>query len=63
MWLWGTLLGIVAVVAVVVVVVDRRRGPSDVRGTGTDFTVTNRSGAQYDGEIPKGGGGGGGAGG
>ena len=63
MWLWVTLLGIVAVMAVIVVLVDRRRGPSDALGTGIDFNVTNRSGAQNDGEIPKGGGGGGGAGG
>jgi hypothetical protein len=60
MWLWGTLLGILAVITVVVIVVDRRRGPSDTAGRGLDFTATNRSSAQYDGEIPQGGGGGGG---
>ena len=50
MWLWGTLLGIVALVAVIVIVVDRRRGPSDSSQRGLDFNITNRTGAGHDGE-------------
>jgi hypothetical protein len=63
MWLWGTLLGIVALLAVVVVVVDRRRGPSDNSQGSLDFNVTNRTGAGHDGEWngPISGSGGGGA--
>lgn len=49
MWLWGTLLGIIAVLGVVAVLVQRRRGPSDGDGGGVDFNVTNRSGAEHDG--------------
>lgn len=63
MWLWGTLLGIVALLAVVVIVVDRRRGPSDKSQGSLDFNVTNRTGAGHDGDwngpISGGGGGGG----
>lgn len=64
MWLWGTLLGIVALVAVVVMVVDRRRGSSDAPPKGLDFNVVNRTGAGHDGQwngpISGGGGGAGG---
>lgn len=65
MWLWGTLLGIVAVFAVLVIVVDRRRGPSDNQGQALDFNVTNRTGDGHSGDFNgpiSGGGGGGGAG-
>ena len=50
MWLWGTLLAVVVVLAVVGLVVQRRRGPSDTTG-GTDFNVTNRSGHEHDGRY------------
>lgn len=64
MWLWGTLLGVVALLAVVVMVVDRRRGPSDTSQGTLDFNVTNRTGAGHEGEWngPISGAGGGGAG-
>ena len=60
-WLW--IAAIVAVVAVVAFVVDRRRGPSSSRGE-LDFNTTNRSGGGYDGTFqgPMSGSGGGGAG-
>ena len=50
MWLWGTLLAVVAVLAVVGLVVQRRRGPSDTTSS-TDFNVTNRSGHEHDGHY------------
>jgi len=50
MWLWGTLLAVVAVLAVVGLVVQRRRGPSDTTSS-TDFTITNRTGAEHDGHY------------
>lgn len=50
MWLWGTLLAVVAVLAVIGLVVQRRRGPSDTTDH-TDFNVNNRSGAGYDGSF------------
>ncbi|WP_377639732.1 hypothetical protein [Oryzobacter terrae] len=50
MWLWGTLLAVVVVLAVIGLVVQRRRGPSDT-SDGTDFNVTNRSGAGHDGQF------------
>ncbi len=50
MWLWGTLLAVVAVLAVVGLVVQRRRGPSDTTDR-ADFNVTNRTGAEHDGHY------------
>ena len=50
MWLWGTLLAVVAVLAVIGVLVQRRRGPSDTTDS-LDFTVTNRAGAEHDGRF------------
>jgi hypothetical protein len=62
-WLW--IAGIVAVVTVVAMVVDRRRGPSN-SGRNVDFNMTNRSDEMYRGDplgpTSSGGGGGGGGG-
>ena len=63
MWLWGTLLGIVALLAVIVIVVDRRRGPYDNSQGSLDFNVPTRTGAghvgDWNGPISSGGGPGG----
>jgi hypothetical protein len=40
----------VALLAAVVMVVDRRRGPSDNSQGSLDFNVTNRTGAGHQGE-------------
>ena len=64
MWLWGTVFIVVAAMAVIVMIVDRRRGPSDVSPGSIDFNVTNRTGTGHDGQFngPISGGGGGGGG-
>ena len=47
-WVW--MLGIVAVVTVVAMVVERRRGPSG-SGRNVDFNQNNRSGELHDGGV------------
>ncbi len=47
-WLW--IIGIVAVVTVVAMVVDRRRGPSGSNRS-VDFNMNNRSDEQYKGDF------------
>lgn len=49
MEIWFWIIGIVVVVAVIAVVIDRRRGQS-VSSAPVDFNTTNRSGGGYDGE-------------
>ena len=61
MEIWFWILGIVAVLAVVAVVVDRRRGSSNSNGN-VDFTMNSRTDHEYKGDFhgPTSGGGGGG---
>lgn len=49
LWLW--ILGIVAVVSLVAVVVDRRRGSSSGSGQGVDFNMNNRANDEYKGDV------------
>ncbi|GAA4413572.1 hypothetical protein GCM10023168_36530 [Fodinibacter luteus] len=63
MEIWFWILGIVAVAAVIAMVVDRRRGPSNSGGS-VDFNMNSRTDEEYRGDFhgPSSSGGGGGGG-
>ena len=62
MEIWAWVLAVTVVIALIAVVVDRRRGRSDTTAPPLDFNTTNRTGTGYDGSLngPTSSGGGGG---